>query len=522
MEIDPTVPVTTAWSRRLSSRGFWTGVHALAAGAIVLLACSSNDSAEDSTSSSVPAESAATSTSRETTAPAQALSVSYDTDVRPILESSCASCHQAGGPGASHLQLDTAGNAADAAQYIGTAANTGYMPPWPAGDGGVALQHDRRLSDAELETIGTWIDEGGLLDVPRETALTPTAQAITPIERDAVMTGAPYKGSTALPDDYRCQIYDPAISETQYLQGFGLEADRTEVVHHALVFRASEATRPQNEAADAADPAAGWPCSGLAVGGSNGEVKQIMSWGPGQEPTVLPADTAIAMEPGDYFITQIHYHYGAESERLSPDESALVADFASDEVIAAAGGQLEPIDLTLYVGPVEIPCSTDQSGPLCDRTAAQQDAAARIGVGAASLSDGLLRRCGTTAADYAGMVDGKASSTCDQPATPGQVVSIWGHMHELGSSYRMTLNPGTPEEKVLLDIPKWSFDWQLNYSPVEDIVLDSDDVIRVECSYDRSLAEHGEEPRYIMWSEATNDEMCYSQIVTRPAPEGTQ
>jgi hypothetical protein len=81
----------------------------------------------------------------------------------------------------------------------------------------------------------------------------------------------------------------------------------------------------------------------------------------------------------------------------------------------------------------------------------------------------------------------------------------------------MTLNPGTPDEVVLLDIPKWEFDWQLDYRPIETIVLDDDDVIRVECSWDRSLLDDDAEPRYIMWAEGTADEMCYSQIVTRPA-----
>ena len=44
-----------------------------------------------------------------------------------------------------------------------------------------------------------------------------------------------------------------------------------------------------------------------------------------------------------------------------------------------------------------------------------------------------------------------------------------GHEHEIGKTYRMTLNPGTPEEKILLDIPRWDFNWQMNYAPVEKI-----------------------------------------------------
>ncbi|NIR40259.1 MAG: hypothetical protein GWN79_22025 [Actinobacteria bacterium] len=92
---------------------------------------------------------------------------------------------------------------------------------------------------------------------------------------------------------------------------------------------------------------------------------------------------------------------------------------------------------------------------------------------------------------------------------------IWGHMHEFGSHYRMTLNPDTPEERILLDIPTWSFEWQLGYEPVEDLVVDGDDVLRIECTWDRSL-QFQPEPRYITWNEGTEDEMCWTSFATIP------
>jgi mono/diheme cytochrome c family protein len=508
-------PFPTASHSSSKGRRVFLAVQVLIGGALVLLACSSRDGATESIGA--PTTVADTNSPAETTTN-EVSGVSFDREVRPVLEQNCASCHQSGGPGAAHLTLETAGDAQDNALYIASAVDVGYMPPWPAADGDLAFEHDRRLSDNDRKTVRDWLDDGGSLDVPRERAVTPTAQALVPIERDTVMTGAPYQGSSAKRDDYRCQIYDPELDGSQFLQGFGFEADRTEVVHHALLFRAKSETREQSEALDAEDPNVGWPCTGATgIVGQNEAVKQIMSWAPGQDPTILPADTGIPMEPGDYFITQIHYHYEPQTDGLAPDESTVVADFASDEVIAAAGGELEPIDLTLYLGPAEIPCSTDETGPLCDRAAAQQYLIERSGPAAGFAADGLMAQCGTTAADYAGMVDGTASSSCDLPAHPGQIVSVWGHMHELGSSFRLTLNPGQPDETVLLDIAKWDFDWQLNYSPTADVVLDADDVIRVECSWDRSFLDPDAEPGYVMWAEGTEDEMCYSQIVTRPA-----
>ena len=116
-------------------------------------------------------------------------------------------------------------------------------------------------------------------------------------------------------------------------------------------------------------------------------------------------------------------------------------------------------------------------------------------------------------------------------ATTGQCCSLVGvsnmgksalfrHMHEIGAEYRMTLNKGTPEEQVLLDIPVWNFAWQLNYQPVDPIPVTRDDKITVECSWDRSLR-FDPEPRYIFFADGTEDEMCFSTITIIPE-EGPQ
>jgi Copper type II ascorbate-dependent monooxygenase, C-terminal domain len=297
-----------------------------------------------------------------------------------------------------------------------------------------------------------------------------------------------------------------------------VEPDQTRVVHHGLLFHGKANTRAQAEAIDAAQPGAGWTCFGLPGIGETPEddLRQIMSWGPGQAPQVLPADTAVTMDAGDYLVMQIHYHYQASTDQLPPDESSLVVDFANDATIAAAGGKLAPISLALYLGPAEIPCTTSQQGPLCDRTAAIAKLTESYGPEAGLLVDGLVEACGAKLSDFAAMTSGVASARCDLPAEPGEIISIWGHEHELGATFRMTLNPGKPDEKVLLDIPRWAFEWQLNYQPVDKVVLKQGDVIRVECSWDRARSAAGKDPRYIVWAEGTNDEMCFSQIITRP------
>jgi len=530
---------------RRVSRGVLYGVHAVAAVGIVLAACSSGG---DDPTSSADVTTATAATTDDTTSTTGATAdddastgtfadadsdasgdagldddgasngvrpVSFASDVQPILESNCASCHIAEGPGTVHLDMATAGGLDSFdATYIEAVVSVGYMPPWPAADGDVEFHDDRRLDDVSKDVLAAWAEQGGEIDVDPDTPIVPTRQNVEPIERDLVLQSEPYKGSADDVDDYRCQIFDPEFTESGFVQGYAFEADRTEVVHHALLFKAGAELRETVEQIDAADPDVGWSCTGLA--GIRG-VNQILSWAPGQDPTELPADTGLTAEPGDFFVVQIHYHYEDETADLAPDQSTLVIDVASDEVIEANGGTLDPVELTLYLGPAEIPCSTEETGPLCDRDAAIADLSARTGTLGGFAANGLMALCGASPDDFAEMTNGIASSTCDLPATPGRIVSVWGHEHEIGASFKMTLNPDTPDEKVLLDIPNWDFDWQLNYAPVEDIVLERTDVIRVECTWDRARLPDDAEPRYVLWAEGTDDEMCYSQIVTRPA-----
>ncbi len=504
--------------------------------AIVFVACSSGS--DDSVAE--PAPSATSEPADESTVPAQpdttdggttttsadpttsaadgasgnSAAISFASDVQPILENNCASCHTAEGPGAAHLKMETASDVDGFdAEYIDAVISVGYMPPWPAADGEVEFHDDRRLDPADIATIAAWAEEGGTIDVDPTTPLEPQRNTRTVIDRDVVLNAEPYKGDTTDPDDYRCQIYDPELTEQSWVQGYGIEADVTEVVHHALVFKADSGARTAAEALDAANPDIGWQCTGLA--GIPG-VNQILSWAPGQDPTKLPSDTGIEMQPGDFFVMQIHYHYEPVFANLPPDDSSLVVDFADEDVIQAAGGSLDPINLRIYLGPAEIPCSTDEVGPLCDRDAAIADLASRTGTLGGFAADVLNSACGVTPEDFADMTTGIASSTCTLPTQTGQIVSIWGHQHEIGKSVKMTLNPGTPEERVLLDIPNWDFDWQLDYRPVDDIVLESGDVIQIDCVWDRSRIDEDAEPRYVLWAEGTDDEMCYFQIVTRP------
>ncbi|MEM9201462.1 MAG: YceI family protein [Actinomycetota bacterium] len=441
----------------------------------------------------------------------------FAAEVQPILEARCVGCHTSGGPGWSTLALDTAADAASIATDIALVTGAGYMPPWLPSEESVAFHNDWSLSDEELQVLADWAADGGGLDIAPATPLVSTARLVNPIERDVVSNAAEaYVGSEDRKDDYRCQLYevpDPEGDGT-WLTGMHFEPDETSVVHHAIVYRAPAAARAEVEEKSARDDQPGYTCYGASNLQTDG-VYQVLGWAPGQQPTHLPDGIGIYLAPGDFLVNQIHYHFDHE---FPADNSTIVLQTATRDELEAG---MRHIRGSAYLTPAEMPCTPQEvatGAPLCDRDAVLDDIAEKYGMNARRIPDALLNQCGGTVDDYDDLDGTVAHSSCDLRArNTGTIFSVLAHMHEFGAAYRMTLHPDTPDEIVMLDIPTWSFEWQLAYEPIEAIRIERGDVVRFECWWDRSLV-HLDEPRYVTWNEGTVDEMCYSSIRVIPDP----
>ena len=462
--------------------------------------------------------------------------------VQPILESRCVSCHTSNGPGWSTLALDTAGDAAAIADDIAFVTAINFMPPWLPSDLSPQFVHDWSLSDSEQAAIKAWADAGGGLDVLPGTPLTPRVQAILPVEedqkigpRDGLYTG--YSRPDGWPvkkDDYRCQVHQLADPEGDgnWIKGFEFRPDQVSAVHHAIVYRvpaaaageiaAKIAAEDRIEAAEGFSDEPGWTCFGLS-GLNSGGVYSIQGWAPGQSPTVYPDGYGLYLWPGDMIVNQIHYHYDHDTQA---DGSWIILDTATTDEVAAG---MTHIEGNSYLTPAEVPCTPAETAiaseraatidgyvNLCVRSNVLDEITERYDEFARFIPDLLLRQCGATVDDYDDLDGSIGYSSCDLPARDtGTIHTVLGHMHEFGAAYRMTLHPGTPEERILLDIGVWDFEWQLNYEPVEDIRIERGDVVRFECWWDRTL-QYMPEPRYITWNEGTVDEMCFSSISVIP------
>jgi hypothetical protein len=328
----------------------------------------------------------------------------------------------------------------------------------------------------------------------------------------SVAVPAPYtpKAPSGGTDDYRCFVLDPQIARDSFVTGFDIVPGQPAEVHHVILYRVPPAQVAATRQRDTATPGDGWTCfggTGLASRGSMlDDAPWVGAWAPGGTERLLAPDIGIPLERGSLLVLQVHYNllHGAMPDRTAVD-------------LRLSTKALTPLDTMLLPAPVEMPCRPGHSGPLCDRNAAVLDVANRFGPNAGRMVAGLLLLCNGTFTPHP-----SATQSCTRTVQdPTTVRTVAGHMHRLGSSIRIDLNPSTPRARTLLDTKVWDFDNQGAVS-ITPTVVKPGDRIRVTCTHHQAWRDklpelRGTAERYVVWGEGTTDEMCLGILgVTRP------
>ena len=204
---------------------------------------------------------------------------------------------------------------------------------------------------------------------------------------------------------------------------------------------------------------------------------------------------------------QVHYNL---LEGSHPDTSSARLR------LAPGTADLDPLETMLLPAPVELACRSGKSGPLCDRAAAVRDVSTRFGGQSGLMVAGLQFLCGGDAGRPQGVpgADVRPDDARPRPPSgrsPGTCTSSAGRS-------RVTLNPGTPRERVLLDVPVWNFDDQGAKSLRKPAKIKPGDVLRVTCRHDQALRDdvpalEDAPERYVVWGEGTTDEMCLGIVM---------
>lgn len=337
------------------------------------------------------------------------------------------------------------------------------------------------------------------------------AQPLRPGERFLNLT-MPQAYSPSAPnggtDEYRCLMIDPHLSKPAFLTGTQFQPQNAPIVHHAIVFAAPPEAAAATRAADAATPGEGWTCFGDGSVDDDHPSAWVDTWTPNGTETVLRQDVGFRLQPGSLLVLQIHYNLLGTDGRAGETDQSSVRLRLTDGTAAT-----KPLDTLPLQAPTELPCVGDESGPLCDRAAAVADVAHRFGPGVGHTEAHLVDECnrGTP-------VPGNTQH-CDIPVPqPMTVYAALGHMHLLGRSIKIELNPGTATARTLLDVPSFNFDDQKLQPLPTPAHLKPGDTVRVTCTHDAALRRQLPQlrklpPRYVVWGDGTSDEMCLGLLI---------
>jgi len=450
---------------------------------------------------------------------ARAAAPSFARDVAPIVRETCAGCHRLGGiaPFAFRTERDLASRA----QAIVAALEEQRMPPWPPSARSPAYVGEaRRTLDAhERQTLVRWARaqlvrpgaarRGTPVGTPSSSRIAPRAgESIRELAMPVSYTPTGVNGST---DDYRCFLLDPKLTRDELVTSAQIVPGAASLVHHVILYRIPGTSAAEATALDRRTTGPGWTCfGGPGVGaGTSGNPRGLLddagwiaAWAPGWGADRLRDGTGVPMPAGSRVVMQVHYNL---LQGRRPDRSSAVL------TTVPASGDLTPVQTMLLPAPVELACRRGESGPLCDRTAAVFDQVDRFGADSALVATGLNVLCGKNAAQPVA----STVSSCDRTVSRSLTIqAVAGHMHLLGRSIRVELNPGRPGARLLLEIPRWSFHWQASYLLVQPLRAEPGDVLRVTCRHDASLRDG--KPRYVLWGEGTGDEMCLGVVSVTP------
>ncbi len=249
----------------------------------------------------------------------------FNRDVAPILHKNCAACHRP--DDIAPMSLLTYKDARPWAKSIREQVSTRQMPPWRADPRHGEFANDARLSSQEIETIIIWVEqgakEGDAKDMPPAPRFVEGWKMGQP---DVVISMLEdYTIAPTGPDEYVTFVVPTGFTEDKWVRGIEMRPGNRRVVHHGHVFVA--APDPANpgklklpirlRTGNLGHAGANWPvvddgCSSPDGGRQPGQAPSIsdftlISYLPGRQPDIWPDGYAKRIPAGSSVIFQLHY-----------------------------------------------------------------------------------------------------------------------------------------------------------------------------------------------------------------------
>jgi hypothetical protein len=413
----------------------------------------------------------------------------FSKDVAPILYKNCTNCHRPGE--IAPMSLLTYSDARPWAKSIATRVARGTMPPWHADPAHGEFLNDRRLSDADKDTIAKWVaadaPEGAAADLPAQ-----------PKYAEGWMIGQP-DVVLSMQEDYpipasgevKYQYFEVPtnFTEDKWIQAFEVRPGNRATVHHVIVYtRPPAQPRPTQTAQTAAAQPAPRPAPlfefaenmEIPAGQTGGKQlppeerkpagpndrpmpktlgPSVGAYVPGMPLRVYPEGTATRLRAGSTLIFQMHY---------TPTGKATTDRTSIGLIFAKAPPKIELRGTVLANGALHIPA-------------------------------------------------GAADQRVDAEMTINQNISLWSvlpHTHVRGKRWEYQAIYPDGRTETILSVPKYDFDWQTDYIYKQPLKLPKGTKIHATAWYDNSAnnPSNPDPTKDVWWGDQTWEEMMFTGL----------
>jgi len=165
-----------------------------------------------------------------------AKTVTFSKDVAPIFYKSCAECHRPGE--AAPFSVLSYKDLRPWAKSIKEKVISRQMPPWHADPHVGRWANDPRLTQAQIDTISAWVDGGALEGNPKDLPPAPPLVEGWVMGKPDVVIEMPeeYTVEASGPDEYQYFDVPTNFKEDKYVQMAEARPGNRKVVHHIIAF----------------------------------------------------------------------------------------------------------------------------------------------------------------------------------------------------------------------------------------------------------------------------------------------
>jgi hypothetical protein len=348
----------------------------------------------------------------------------FNKDVLPILQNRCQGCHRPGE--AAPMSFLTYKDTRPWAAAIREAVSTREMPPWHADAAHGTFRNERRLTDAEIETLSQWAKTGAKEGDPKDApAPRQFAEGWTIGKPDLVLDmGADYKVPASGTIEYTYFVAPTGLTEDKWIEKIELRPGARTVVHHAVLL----SRPPDSKFVREAKPGVGF------VPEPEKETKQENDPSPGEFFSLAGTEEVMSI-----------YVPGGDAYQVRPGQARLLK----------AGNDL--VFQMHYTASGKETTDRTQVGIVF----AKQPPKERV-INTGVLNTGLKIPPGAPSHRETAKVELQADVKLE---------SMFPHMHLRGKAFEIIAKMPGGEPRTLLKVPRYNFNWQTSYYLTEPLTL---------------------------------------------------